>query len=102
MSRDDCHAVSLRGDRDARLRAGVRPAIYSCDIDTSSATSPPVDSLRTTPTPFAYHLYSWPASSSDQSFVFTQSLYVPAGTVTVSPTATTLPNDHRRPAARRA
>ena len=34
--------------------------------------------------PLAYHLYSLPDSSSDQSFVFTHPLKVPAGTVTVS------------------
>src|SRR2546422_5309709 len=59
--------------------------------DTSVATSLVVDSVRTTPTPLAYHFFSVPGSSSDHSFVITQSVNLPYGTVTDSPTATTWP-----------
>src|ERR1700704_3787290 len=57
-------------------------------IEIKVATSPPVASVRTIPIPLAYHLYSLPDSSIDQSFVFTQPVNVPTGTVTVSLVAT--------------
>src|SRR5882672_3178744 len=63
------------------------PVRQSGVIETRVATSPAVDSERTKPIPLAYHLFSLPGSSSDHSSVRTQSLKVPAGTVTDSPSA---------------
>src|SRR5262249_14024002 len=60
-------------------------------IETSTTSSPPTASDRTKPTPGAYHLSSPPDSSNDHSLVRRQFVKVPAGTVTVSPTATICP-----------
>jgi len=51
----------------------------------------PTASDRTKPTPGAYHLFSPPDSSNDHSLVRRQFVKVPAGTITVSPTATICP-----------
>src|SRR5437879_1312617 len=59
-------------------------------IDKSVTTSPAA-SDRTKPICGAYHLFSVPDSSSDHSRVRRQLVNVPAGTVTVSPTATIWP-----------
>src|SRR6267378_4171802 len=70
---------------------------HSRVMDTSVLTSPAVDTSFTTPTPLQYHLFSLPDSSSDQSFVFKQSVKVPAGTVTDSPIATIWPMSSATP-----
>ena len=55
--------------------------------ETSVVTSPPADSSRTRPTPFAYHFVEVPDSSIDHSLVRTQFVKAPKGTVTVSSNA---------------
>ncbi len=58
-----------------------------CFNEMRTEISPEVDSARTNPTPLAYHFFSLPRSSFDQSFVRTHPANVLKGTVTVSPKA---------------
>ena len=59
------------------------------DVAVTAVAAKSLDGGRLLPTPLVYHFSSVPASNIDHSFVFTQPLNVPAGTVTVSLVATT-------------
>src|SRR5262249_2728655 len=78
------------GERQEHAHQGAAH-VHGSVTDSSSATSRAADSLRTRPTPFAYHLKSCPASSRDQSLVRTHPAYAPAGTRTDWFVATTWP-----------